>query len=413
MVEAQIITMGHELLRGEIINTNAAHIARELRKRGIHVSLMLTLPDNRDVATEQLKRCMLEKGIIIITGGLGGTADDVTRTVVSTMLGRELVVDPQAEKHLRKWYSSKGRSFEKTDRLQAAYPIGGTLLSNEVGLAYGFYVQDGDRHIFSLPGVPAEMKGMLHKGVMNLIENIGLVRKERGYETLNFIDISEYTLDRIVQSIVQEHEGIEYGTRASNGLIRVHLESQMDGLEECLREIEKKVPDNFVYRGESGLEEVVGSMLGEQNRTLSVAESCTGGHLSKTITDIPGSSSYFLGGVVAYSNDIKSRILGVQEDTLARFGAVSENTAKEMAVGVLERFSSHIALSVTGIAGPGGETSDKPVGTVFMCLADRAGFIQVTKNQYMGDRDTVRKRSVNKALSMAFLYLRDQKGYKR
>jgi nicotinamide-nucleotide amidase len=410
VVEAQIITIGHEILRGEIINTNAAHIARELRKRGIHVSLILTLPDNRDIATEQLKRCMLEKGIIIITGGLGGTADDVTRTIVSGMLRRALVVDVRAEKHLREWYSSKGRSFEKSDRLQAAYPAGGMLLSNEVGLAYGFYVQDGDRHIFSLPGVPAEMKGMFHKGVMNLMDNIGLIGKERGYAILNFIDISEYTLDRIVQGIVKDHVGVEYGTRASNGLIRVRIESKMEDLEECLSEIEKKVPDNFVCRGEVGLEEVVGSMLGKQNCTLSVAESCTGGLLSKTITDIPGSSRYFLGGVVAYSNDIKSGILGVQADTLVKFGAVSENTAKEMAVGVLERFSSHIALSVTGIAGPGGETSDKPVGTVYICLADRAGLIDVQRNQYMGDRDTVRKRSVNKALSMAFLYLRDQKG---
>jgi nicotinamide-nucleotide amidase len=391
VIEAQIVTVGQELLRGEIPNTNAVYIAQELRKRGISVKLILTLPDSRKTAAEQLKRCMLKKGIVIMTGGLGGTADDVTRTIVSDMLKRELIVDDKGEAHLREWYRRRGRRFEDSDRLQAAFPTGGRLLPNSVGLAYGFYIQHENRHIFSLPGVPAEMKAILQDSVVSILEDRGLVRRENEHCTLNFINISEYTLDRIVHGIVQKYEGITYGTRASNGLIRILFESQKDPLAECLAKIEKEIPDNFVYRGER-------------------AESCTGGLLAKVLTDIPGSSNYFLGGVVAYSNEIKRQLLNVQAETLTDYGAVSEKTAMEMATGAMMRFSSTIALAVTGIAGPGGGTPDKPVGTIYICAAGRGGFLQVERAQYMGDRDTIRKRSVNKALSMAFLHLREQQG---
>ncbi len=410
MIEAQIVTVGQELLRGEIPNTNAVYIAQELRKRGITVKLILTLPDSRQTAAEQLKRCMLQKGIVVMTGGLGGTADDVTRTIVSDMLKRELIVDDKGEAHLRKWYRKRGRRFEDSDRLQAAFPMGGRMLPNSVGLAYGFYVQHENRHIFSLPGVPAEMRAMFQDSVVSILEDRGLVRRENEHCTLNFINISEYTLDRIVHGIVQKYKSITYGTRASNGLIRILFESQEDPLTECLVKVEKEIPDNFVYRGERNLEEVVGSLLQTRKQTLSVAESCTGGLLAKVLTDIPGSSNYFLGGVVAYSNEIKRQLLNVEAETLTDYGAVSEKTAMEMATGVMMRFSSTIALSVTGIAGPGGGTPDKPVGTVYICAVGRDGLLQVERGQYMGDRDTIRKRSVNKALSMVFLHLREQQG---
>ena len=408
MIEAQIVTIGQELLRGDISNTNAVYLAQELRKLGIYVQQIVTLPDSSQSAAGQLKQCMLENGIVIITGGLGGTADDVTRTIVSGMLGRELIVDKKGEAHLRKWYGGRGRKFEDADRVQAAYPKGGRLLPNSVGLAFGFYVQKESSHIFSLPGVPAEMKGMFQDSVLSILEEMGLVRSENKHEALNFTHISEYTLDRIVNSIVSKYNGITYGTRASNGLIRIHFESHKGLLEECVSEVEREIPDNFVYRGDQNLEEVVGSILQVQSQTLSVAESCTGGFLAKVLTDIPGSSRYFLGGVVAYSNEIKHKLLDVQKKTLEEYGAVSEKTAVEMATGVMDRFSSTVALSVTGIAGPEGGTVSKPVGTVFICAAGKDGFLQVERGQYMGDRDTIRKRSVNKALSMVLLHFREQ-----
>jgi len=407
MTKAQIVTIGQELLRGDISNSNAVYLARELRKCGIHVQQILTLADDVDSASEQLKQCMIEEGIVIITGGLGGTADDVTRTILSSMLERELIVDAKGEDHLRKWYKGRGRSFEEDDRVQASYPKGGKLLENSVGLAYGFYVQHKERYIFSLPGVPAEMKAMFQNGVLSELKALGFVGQRSKHATLNFATISEYTLDRIVNGIVRGYHGVTYGTRASDGFIRIHFESRGDHLDDCISEVERELKDNLVYRGGHNLEEEVGTMLQAQSRTVSVAESCTGGLLAKVLTDVPGSSGYFLGGVVAYSNVVKRQLLGVTNETLEKHGAVSEKTAVEMAHGAMHRFSSTCALSVTGIAGPGGGTAQKPVGTVYICAAGRDGYVQVEKGQYMGERDTVRKRSVNKALTMLLFHLNE------
>lgn len=409
MTQAQIITIGQELLRGDISNSNAEYLARELHKRGMHVQQIVSLPDNVQSAARQLKQCMIAKGVVIITGGLGGTSDDVTRTVVSNMLERDLMVDKKGEADLSKWYGGRGRKFEDADRVQAAYPRGGRLLANSVGLAYGFHVQHGSIHIFSLPGVPAEMKAMFQQGVVSILDEMGLVKSENRHVTLNFTHMSEYTLDRIVHGIVEKYDGITYGTRASDGLIRIYFESLGVPLDECVSEVEREVADNFVYRGDWNLEDAVGTMLRDQSQTLAVAESCTGGLLAKVVTDVPGSSSYFLGGVVAYSNAVKHRLLDVKNETLDRYGAVSEETAVEMAHGVMRRFSSTAALSVTGIAGPEGGTAAKPVGTVYICAVGREGYLSVERGCYMGDRETVRKRSVNKALSMLLHHLREQR----
>jgi len=406
--QAQIITIGHELLRGEIVDTNAAYLAHELRKLGFTVSSIHTLPDDKTTASNLLERLLPEQGIIMCTGGLGGTRDDITRQMISAVLRRRLVVDEAGEEHLRRWYVSKGRRFDETDRMQAAFPEGGMLLPNEAGLAFGFYVRDGQRHIFALPGVPGEMKSMFTRSVLPQLDKTDLVPKAQSYEVLNFIDISEYTLDRIVDEIIGNYTGIEYGTRSSDGLIRVRLESVEEGLEDCLVAIENRLGENVLCRGERNLEDVVGELLREKGRTLSVAESCSGGLLSKLITDVPGSSDYFMGGVVSYGNEIKKTMLGVEGKTLAKYGAVSENTAREMAVGVMKRFCSDTALGITGIAGPGGGSPNKPVGTVCICLAARDGTVQVETNRYLGDRKTVRMRSANKALSMLFRYLKGE-----
>jgi PncC family amidohydrolase len=252
---------------------------------------------------------------------------------------------------------------------------------------------------------------MLHDSVLPHIEGEKHQKVEGSgkfmYETLTFFNISEYSLDRIVQGIVDRYQGIEYGTRASDGIVRVRLESRQGEMGACIREItaHTALQDHYLCTGEKKLEEVVGELLKEGGYTLSVAESCSGGLLAKLITDIPGSSAYFIGGVVAYSNEAKKALLGVSDKTLQRFGAVSKETAREMALGALERFSSDMAVAVTGVAGPGGGSPEKPVGTVFLCLADRDGSVRSEMNQHLGDRQTVRVRSANKALSMLFSHV--------
>jgi nicotinamide-nucleotide amidase len=413
MHQAQIITIGHELLRGEIVNTNASHIARELRKLGILVSSVLVTPDSAEEASDLIGRMLIERGIVVLTGGLGGTRDDITRHIVARILGRRLVVDCQGEKALADFYRSRGRSFEEADRMQAAVPEGGELLPNSVGLAFGFYVKDGKRHIFSLPGVPGEMKSMFEESVVRRIREEGLEGTSYSYGVLNFIDIGEYTLDRIVREIVAKYPGVDYGTMSSDGLISIRLESLRGGLEEVLQEVESAAPENFIYRGEQRLAETVGNQLRERGCTISAAESCTGGLLSKLLTDVPGSSEYFLGSIVSYSNGVKHKMLGVDAHTLQCSGAVSENTAREMALGCLKRFSSDLSLSITGIAGPGGGSTSKPVGTVYICLAAEDGTLRVEKKKYLGNRDTIRKRSANKALSMLLRHHRENSGKER
>jgi nicotinamide-nucleotide amidase len=377
---------------------------------------MITLPDERADAAKILGTILPDRGIVICTGGLGGTEDDVTRSIFSSVFGRKLIVDRKGEEHLRGWYASRGRTFEEPDRMQASHPEGGMLLPNHVGLAFGFYVHDGERYVYALPGVPGEMKRMFQTSVAPHIEGEGLLERfgagDYHYEMLNFIDISEYTLDRIVHEIVNHHRGVQYGTRSSDGVVRVRLESRVDVLDECIREITSlsALQDNYLCRGEKNLEEVVGELFTSKRYTLSVAESCTGGLLAKLLTDVPGSSCYFMGGVVSYSNEAKERLLGVSHEALVRFGAVSERVATEMALGAVHRFSSDVALSITGVAGPEGGSPEKPVGTVFLCLASREGTVQVEKNRYLGDRETVRLRSANKALSMLFNHVAHRNG---
>ncbi len=212
-------------------------------------------------------------------------------------------------------------------------------------------------------------------------------------------------MDRKVQGIVKKYGGIQYGTQAQYGIIRVWLESHTTDINRCIDEIKDKLKDSYVAKGHKNLEEIVGALLRSMKLKLSVAESCTGGLLSKKITDIPGSSEYFTGGIVSYSNEVKESLLGVDRKTLLKYGAVSGNTAREMASEALKRFGSEIAVAITGIAGPGGGTPDKPVGTVYICLHGKNGKSWLVKKNFSGDRETIRIRSVNGALWMLFHYL--------
>ncbi len=407
MGTVRIVTIGDELIRGEILNSNAAFIASELEKRGILVSAVFMLPDDYAASLSLLGRVFDEEGIFIFTGGLGGTRDDITRRIVGSLMKKELVIDVEKERLLREWYSKKGRPFDEADSMQAAYPEGGRLLDNRVGLAYGFYIREGNRLVFSLPGVPHEMHRMFLDEMVPILASEGVLNQHFRSAILGFIDIAEYTLDRMIHEIVSRYAGVRYGTRASNGIVRVKFESHSNDLDRCVQEVEEQIHEHCFGRGDRSLEQVTGAMLAEKKLTLSAAESCTGGLLSKRITDIPGSSSYFLGSIVSYSNEAKERILGVSPGTITAHGAVSREAAVEMALQAQQRFSSDVALSITGIAGPGGGTEPKPVGTVFICLCAVGSAPQVTQDEFRGDREAIRIRSVNRALSMLFLFLRE------
>ncbi len=407
-MNTRIISIGDELLKGEICNSNAVYISDRLKNMGIDTDLIINLPDNIVVAKNYISKITSENGIYIFTGGLGGTRDDITRKIISDVFEVEFVIYEEGLKKLEKWYREKGREFRDSDRSQAMIPEGGIALENNVGLAYGFYFESKGRHIFSLPGVPAEIKDMFEKNVIKTIRDKGLLNKGYRSEFLIFTDIAEYTLDAIIGEIIDRCPGVYYGTRSNNGIIRVRIESKEIDLDDCVNEIISKLENYLITRGNKTLEEVLGEILKNKSLTLSSAESCTAGYLSKTITNISGSSSYFLGGIVCYSNDVKRDIVGVKSETLKRYGAVSSQTAEELAKGVMERLNSDIGVSITGIAGPTGGTPDKPVGTVYIGVSCRKNnIVKSYKNYFKGDRDTIRIRSVNRALSILIKLLRE------
>lgn len=407
MKTAKIITIGDELVRGEIVNSNAAFIARELERYGIRVSTVYMVPDNYEESFSVLERVFDEGEIFIFTGGLGGTQDDITRRIVSSLIRKKLIIDEQKELILRDWYESRDRNFDEADRMQAAFPEGGMLLKNRVGLAYGFFIKYNGRLIFSLPGVPHEMKCMFLDEVIPILRNEGAFDLNLRTAVLTFIDLPEYSLDRMLREIISKYPEVHYGTRASNGIVRVKFDSISDSLQNCIKEVEEQIHDHCIGQDDRPIEEVVGNMLAERSLTLSAAESCTGGLLAKRITDVPGSSRYFLGSIVSYSNEIKEKVLGVDRNTLLIHGAVSEETAIKMAVQAKRIFSSNIVISITGVAGPGGGTDKKPVGRVYICLFAGRDKPVLTCNDFSGDREAIRIRSVNKALSMLFRYLRE------
>ncbi len=406
MINTFIISIGAELTKGEILNSNAVYISRELTKRGMDISSILVVPDNYKKAIRYIKRILNYGGLFIFTGGLGGTSDDNTRKIISSVLGKKLSIDKEKEEILREWYAKNERDFDESDIMQASCPEGGILLENHFGIAYGFYVKVRDKMIFSLPGVPKEMKFMFDNEVIPLLEKEKLFDHHYKSEIVTFCGIPEYTLDKRVKKILSSYRGIEHGTRAGFGLISLKLESWECDIEPCVAEIMETLDEYIVTRGNKRIEQVIGDLLKEKKITLSVAESCTAGLLSKVITDVPGSSKYFVGGIVSYSDRIKEDILGVSDKTLNKFGAVSSQTAQEMALGALKELDSDIAISITGIAGPNGGTKEKAVGTVYICIYRKGEKPYIKRNLFVGDRETIRYRSIYQALFMLVTFLR-------
>jgi nicotinamide-nucleotide amidase len=406
MTNVRIISIGGELTRGEILNTNAQYITDALTRRGATVEAIIELPDDHEIAAGLLSEILERPGVVIITGGLGGTGDDLTRRIVSRVMKRKLCIDEDGKQKLEQWYREKQRPFTEADLMQAAYPEGGALLENRFGLAYGFQVKEGGRSIFCLPGVPKEMKEMFKGEVLPLLHDSGIFDANYDSSILTFAAIGEYALDREVARIVSKYPGVTHGTRAGYGITRVLLESRQTKTGRCAEEIARSLDGYLVSTDGKNLAEVVGENLAERRLTLSVAESCTAGYLAGAITDPAGSSVYFLGGIVAYSNDAKKALLGVSPDTLRLKGAVSAETAEEMARGVCGRFGSDFAISVTGIAGPEGGTAEKPVGTVCFCVLQKDGEPVVSEYRFPGDREIVRYRSVIHALFMLHVQLK-------
>ncbi len=375
MIEkAAILSTGDELTSGKVVDTNSAYIADRLSCLGIKVTAVLKVGDDKDMLLWAFRQARELGDLAIGTGGLGPTADDLTTEMVSHFLGVKLVQDPQIANDLKARFERRGVPWILNNLKQAQFPAGSSIIPNPLGTAPGFNVAMGQgKRLLWLSGVPHEMTAMLHETVLPwLVEQNGS-RSQVHEASFKIHGITESKLDDLVKPLeLGDSAKLSFRAHFPDLTLRLtvrdgaaqadHFATLRKGLRVILRE--------FVYaEGDAAMEEVVGALLLKQQHTLALAESCTGGLIAQRITRVAGSSAYFLGGAVTYSNQEKIRALGVDQTTLEKFGAVSRETALQMSHGIRERTGASIGLSVTGIAGPSGGSVDKPIGTVWVSIA--------------------------------------------
>ncbi len=409
-----VLTIGNELTGGRIQDTNAALIARTARARGWQVPVMMSVGDSFEAIGGALNHVLSLADAVIITGGLGPTADDITTAAVAQAFGLGLYTDEAVLAHIRGIFERYRLKWTENNAKQAVFPDGAEVIPNPTGTAAGFAVRTDGKIVAVIPGVPAEVQRMLPEGVLPL-----LARAFPGdtpffrTRTLKSFGLSEAAVDQALADLDFAARGVDVGFYPNfpeNHIVLTVRHSREEEAErilnESVRDVESRLARHLFARDDETLEGVVGALLTEQKKTLAVAESCTGGLIADRLTDVPGSSVYFERGLVTYSNEAKRDLLGVPEDILLRHGAVSEETARLMAEGVRRISGTDLGLASTGIAGPSGGTEEKPVGTVFIALSDG----RETRCRRFGFRWPRRRNKVMTAQTALILLLRYLKG---
>ncbi|PLX70665.1 MAG: competence/damage-inducible protein A [Denitrovibrio sp.] len=396
MVKVAIFAIGSELLEGSIVDTNSSWLGARLTKAGFNVDDVRLIPDNKERIVNILKKSLKEYDVILTTGGIGPTFDDLTAETVAEAAGKVTVMNPEARDHMIKWLNKRGVTIKESHERQALLPADCILFKNGSGTAFGFGVEAENCIIISMPGVPYEMHKMFDGYVKPyLLERFELT--ERFSKDVRIAGLPESDIDDVVREL-NIPNGLECIINVSKGECLVKFRGFIQSIvEEYADKLAKSFPDNFVGFGNDGLAYVLLRLLREKKMTLAVAESCTGGMLGKELTEVSGSSDVFMGGIISYSNDVKERLLRVPKNIMVKHGAVSEETAKAMAIGAANQIRTSCAISITGVAGPDGGTEEKPVGTV--CIGYCVNGEVTTKSfQFPGYRDAVRTRALKTAL---------------
>lgn len=398
---AEILCVGTEILLGQIVNTNARFLAQQLAALGIGSYYQCVVGDNEARLAEQVRLSLSRCDVLIATGGLGPTADDITKETIAKTLGLPMQRDAQSVAKMEAFFAKNGRGMTPNNLKQADFPVGSIIMPNEKGTAPGCIIEKDGKIVIILPGPPFELQPMfLAHAVPYLAEKS---EKKLTSRVLRLFGIGESRCEHILADLMAG-ENPTLAPYAGFGEVSLRLTAFTDKDEDpapMLDHLEAQVRDRvgeYVYgMGDEKLEALVPRMLCERGLTLGVAESLTGGEISARLIDYPGISASFLEGCVVYSNEAKVRTLGVQESTLAAYGAVSEQTAREMALGMRARCGADLAVATTGIAGPGGGSAEKPVGLVYVAVAGE-GFCHVSRLTLGGDRERVRKMSTLYAL---------------
>ncbi len=409
-MNASIITIGDEILIGQIVDTNSVSIARHLNDAGIVVREKVSIGDDRSAIVETLRRSLAASQVVILTGGLGPTKDDITKKTLAEMFGSRLVNDPVVAAHVERMLTERGIAFNELNRSQALVPACCTVLFNAHGTTPGMWFEDEGRVVVSLPGVPFEMEHLMQDEVMPRLKD-RFALKQIVHRTLITSGLAESMLaERIETWETALPPYLKLAYLPNPGAVRLRLSAYEVEGESVSQEIERQfaalrtlIPEHIVGFETATLQELVHNLLTERGQTLATAESCTGGTIAARFTAMPGASAYFRCGVVSYSNEAKIGLLGVDPAALERFGAVSEQVARQMAEGVRRAADSDYAVATTGIAGPAGGSAGKPVGTVWIAVAGPRGTVAVLK-QCGTDRGQI----IDRASSQAIALLREQ-----
>lgn len=412
MSVANILSVGNELTTGRTVDTNASWLAGRLGELGISVGQIGVVGDDRPAIAAAIRRLADGCEVLVVTGGLGPTADDLTRQALADAMGVELRMHDELIEVIGSFFVRRGRRMPESNRSQALLPAGATPITNELGTAPGIRCRVGEAVIFVLPGVPPEMMRMFDKYVRPQLEELS-GRQVILVKTLRCFGTGESDMgERIADLMGREHNPL-IGTTAHEAVIGVHIRATARSSAEAetlVREAEaavrQRLGDLVFGEGDETLADAVARLLWASGRTICVAESCTGGLLAKRLTDVPGASRYFVEGLVTYANDAKTRLLGVPSELIEQHGAVSERVAEAMAVGCRQRCGTDLALATTGIAGPEGGSPEKPVGLVYLALAHEAGCVvrEVRIGSYL-TRHQIRDRAAKSCLNLLRLHL--------
>lgn len=414
-MDLTLLTIGAEILKGRTLNSNAQYISTALYAAGFGVREVLCVGDSEAEILRAIEEAFRITPVVIATGGLGPTRDDVTKTAACRFFNRRLVRDDKLMAHLENLFQRLGyECFPERSRGQAEVPEGATVFPNRRGTAAGLLIEDSDRLLFLLPGVPVEMRSLIDEEIVPYLRG-RFAAGSLGAEIVRTVGLGESVLAERIEQGLDERGRELLSYYPHGGLVDVVISAPPGSDEPGAAELDRvadhvasTVPEYVYCRDNRDLFQVVGDLLAERGQTVAFAESCTGGWLSKSFTDTSGASRYVLGGVVSYSNALKSGLLGVPTELIESHGAVSEPVCRAMAEGLGRSSGADYTVSVTGIAGPEGGTEAKPVGTVFIGIRGPGGN-ECRHFAFTGDRAQVRRRSVIKAAELLFRALNARK----
>jgi|SRR5579872_46835 len=410
----EILAVGTELLLGQLVDTNSAYIAKSLADGGIDVYGEITVGDNRERIAAAMRGALDRADGVITSGGLGPTIDDLTKEAACDALGLEADLDEESLRDIEDAFAKLGRVMRENNRKQAYLPRGAHVLRNGVGTAPGFIAFRGDgKFIASMPGVPREMKPMMQEQLLPWLRDHFSVHQAVHTRTLHTVNLAESEIDHRIDDLFRNLSNPKIAVLAHGRLCDVKIMAKAQSDQEA-RDLIASVEADVLRRlsghvygvDEQTLPGAIHALLQQSCRTVGLAESCTGGSIAAALTSVPGSSKSFMGGVVAYDNCVKTEVLGVQQSTLDRAGAVSEETSIEMARGVCERLGADIGVATTGIAGPSGGTPEKPVGLVWIAIA-HADKRRAVKFEFLGDRAAIQERATIAALALLWRTLQE------